>query len=51
MATIINQIGGAQIVGAWLAKDLISAYLSAEFSIDEDFRRRVEKLRLMDEEA
>ena len=23
---------GAQIVGAWLAKDLVSSYLSAEFS-------------------
>ncbi len=32
---------GAQIVGAWLAKDLVAAYLSAEFSTDEDFRRRV----------
>jgi ribose 5-phosphate isomerase B len=31
---------GAQIVGAWLAKDLIAAYLQAEFSTDEDFRRR-----------
>ena len=42
---------GAQIVGAWLANDLISSYLSAEFSTDEDFRRRVEKLRVMDEEG
>ena len=42
---------GAQIVGSWLAKDLISSYLSAEFSTDEDFRRRVEKLRVMDEEG
>lgn len=42
---------GAQIVGSWLAKDLISSYLSADFSTDEDFRRRVEKLRLMDEEV
>lgn len=41
---------GAQIVGAWLAKDLISAYLEAEFSTDEDFRRRVEKLHQMDNE-
>ena len=32
----------------WLAMDLISSYLSAEFSTDEDFRRRVEKLRAMD---
>jgi ribose 5-phosphate isomerase B len=40
---------GAQIVGAWLAKDLITAYLSAEFSTDPDFRRRVSKLEAMEE--
>lgn len=40
---------GAQIVGPWLAKDLITAYLAAEFSTNEDFRRRVAKLRTMDE--
>jgi ribose 5-phosphate isomerase B len=39
---------GAQIVGTWLAKDLISAYLAAEFSSDPDFRRRVMKLTAMD---
>jgi ribose 5-phosphate isomerase B len=39
---------GAQIVGAWLAKDLVSAYLAAQFSADEDFRRRVAKLDAMD---
>ena len=39
---------GAQIVGAWLAKDLVKAYLEAEFSTDEDFRRRVQKLAEMD---
>ena len=42
---------GAQIVGPWLAKDLISAFLAAEFSTDEDFRRRVEKLHAMDAEG
>jgi ribose 5-phosphate isomerase B len=42
---------GAQIVGAWLAKDLISAFLAAEFSTDADFRRRVAKLRAMDAEG
>jgi ribose 5-phosphate isomerase B len=41
---------GAQIVGAWLAKDLVAAYLEAEFSTDEDFRRRVQKLAEMDGE-
>lgn len=39
---------GAQIVGPWLAKDLVEAYLKAEFSTDEDFRRRVRKLAEMD---
>ena len=42
---------GAQIVGPWLAKDLISSYLEATFSTDEDFRRRVEKLHAMDAEG
>jgi ribose 5-phosphate isomerase B len=35
---------GAQIVGDQLAKDLIRAYLSAQFSTSEEFRRRVAKL-------
>jgi ribose 5-phosphate isomerase B len=39
---------GAQIVGPWLARDLVSAFLSAEFSTDEEFRRRVAKLAAMD---
>lgn len=39
---------GAQIVGPWLATDLVDAYLTAEFSTDEDFRRRVDKLAEMD---
>lgn len=39
---------GAQIVGPWLAKDLVKAYLEAEFSTDEDCRRRVEKLHEME---
>ena len=39
---------GAQIVGAWLAKDLIAAYLDAKFSTAEEFRRRVAKLADMD---
>jgi len=41
---------GAQIVGPWLASDLIKAYLEAEFSTSEEFRRRVEKLHEMDRE-
>jgi ribose 5-phosphate isomerase B len=39
---------GAQIVGAWLARDLIAAYLTAQFSTEEEFRRRVAKLAEMD---
>jgi ribose 5-phosphate isomerase B len=35
---------GAQIVGDRLALDLIRAYLAAEFSTAEEFRRRVAKL-------
>lgn len=35
---------GAQIVGPWLAEDLVRIYLSAMFSTDEDCRRRVAKL-------
>jgi ribose 5-phosphate isomerase B len=39
---------GAQIVGPWLARDLVSAYLAAEFSTSEEFRRRVAKLNAME---
>ena len=39
---------GAQIVGPWLAKDLVTAYGAAEFSTSEEFRRRVAKLDEMD---
>jgi ribose 5-phosphate isomerase B len=39
---------GAQIVGPWLAKDLVAAYLNAKFSTEEEFRRRVAKLADMD---
>jgi ribose 5-phosphate isomerase B len=39
---------GAKIVGPWLARDLVTAYLAAEFSTDEDCRRRVAKLHEMD---
>lgn len=42
---------GAQIVGPWLARDLVKAYLEAEFSTDEDCRRRVEKLHEMDQSS
>jgi ribose 5-phosphate isomerase B len=39
---------GAQIVGPWLAADLVDAFLKAEFADDEDYRRRVAKLDEMD---
>jgi ribose 5-phosphate isomerase B len=39
---------GAQIVGAWLARDLVEAYLKAQFSTDENCRRRVAKLTEME---
>ena len=41
---------GAHIVGPWLATDLVDSYLRAEFSTDEDFRRRVRKLAEMDDQ-
>jgi ribose 5-phosphate isomerase B len=39
---------GAQIVGSWLAKDLLQAFFNAEFSTEEHFRRRVKKLEKME---
>lgn len=35
---------GAKIVGAWLAVDLVDAFLKARFHATEDHRRRLEKL-------
>ena len=35
---------GAQIIGPWLAKDLIAAYVQARFVASEDYKRRVGKL-------
>ena len=42
---------GAQIVGRWLARDLISAWLAAGFSDDAAFRRRVAKLHDMERDG
>ena len=39
---------GAQIIGHTVAAELIELFLSARFSTSEEFRRRVEKLSLMD---
>lgn len=41
---------GAQIVGPWLACDLIDAFVKAKFSTDPDMRRRVAKLSDLEEE-
>lgn len=41
---------GAQIVGAWLARDLVQSFLDARFVQDPDFIRRVEKLAQLEEE-
>ncbi|WP_332693508.1 ribose 5-phosphate isomerase B [Halalkalibacter lacteus] len=42
---------GAKIVGDWLAKDLIEAFLKAEFSTEEHCRRRVRKLELLEKDS
>ncbi len=39
---------GAQIVGPWLARDLVTAFMAAEFDRNEDFVRRVQKLHDME---
>lgn len=40
---------GAQIVGPWLARDLISSFLEAKFVHDDDFVRRVAKLAQLEQ--
>ena len=39
---------GAQIVGPWLARDLLRIFLNAQFDATEDHIRRVAKLDAMD---
>ncbi|HMA09218.1 MAG TPA: ribose 5-phosphate isomerase B [Ramlibacter sp.] len=39
---------GAQIIGPWLANDLVASFLAAKFEDNEDVRRRVAKLHEMD---
>ncbi len=39
---------GAQIVGAWLAEDLILGFLKASFRATDDHVRRIKKLNEMD---
>jgi ribose 5-phosphate isomerase B len=41
---------GAQIIGSALVKELLESFLKAEFSTSIEFRRRVEKLTLMEVE-
>lgn len=41
---------GAQIVGPWLARDLVEAFLKAEFSGTEECVRRVEKLAKLEQD-
>ena len=43
-------------VGAWIAgirvvEEVLRAFLAAEFSTDEEFRRRVDKLTVLEQEA
>jgi len=42
---------GAQIVGPWLAEDLIRSFVEAKFSTEEHFRRRVRKLETLELES
>ena len=42
---------GAWIIGPQIAGDVVRAFLSAEFSTEEHFRRRVEKLAALEREA
>jgi ribose 5-phosphate isomerase B len=39
---------GAQIIGPWVAEDLIRAFVEARFSTEEHFHRRVNKLRSLE---
>ncbi|HZG69668.1 MAG TPA: ribose 5-phosphate isomerase B [Herpetosiphonaceae bacterium] len=42
---------GAWIVGIRVAEEILRAFLAAEFSTAEEFRRRVHKLALLEQEA
>jgi ribose 5-phosphate isomerase B len=42
---------GAWIVGIRVAEEILRAFLAAGFSTDEEFRRRVQKLTLLEEES
>ena len=40
---------GAKIVGAWLARDLVSSFLDAQFNATDDHVRRVQKISCMED--
>lgn len=42
---------GAWIVGIRVAEEILSTFLAAEFSTEEEFRRRVRKLAVLEQEA
>ena len=42
---------GAQVIGRKVAEDCLRAFLSAQFSSEEQFRRRVEKLSELERRA
>lgn len=42
---------GAQIIGPVLVTELLEAYINAEFSTEEEFRRRVRKLHEMERQS
>lgn len=42
---------GAKIIGAWHAKDIIEAFVRAEFSTDGYFRQRRRKLEALERDA
>ncbi|WP_078555257.1 RpiB/LacA/LacB family sugar-phosphate isomerase [Bacillus alkalicellulosilyticus] len=42
---------GAQIIGPWLAEDLIRSFVEAKFSTEEHFRRRVKKLHELEKQS
>ncbi len=42
---------GGKIIGPWLAKDIIEAFIRAEFSTDDYFRQRTAKIDLLEIEA
>lgn len=42
---------GAQIVGPWLARDLVAAYMAARFDGGADYARRIAKLHALEDEG